>query len=545
MPSLLEGTRRQEGSKYHEVFLSPSCSLLPSRLRVPPNNSTRAGTLLPCLPRGRSFSVEDTKAQRQQAARTNSEELRGTSCFRVFVSSLKTPASRYTPPMPPTRDDLVAAFAAHHRQLWLVGGAMRDELMGQDHGDLDFTTDALPDEVEAIAAELGAGVTTVGKKYGTIGVFIDPHWYEITTFRGDSYTAGSRWPDVTFGRSIEEDLARRDFTVNALARDAQSGRVLDLFGGEADIRAGVIRAVGDAATRFREDPLRILRGLRFASQLDFEIDSATAAGMEETVSLLTTLSQERVTAELDKLLRGKNPARGLQAMKETGALRVALPEFASMVGCEQNRFHQFDVWGHTVATVQAIAPGDDPRLRRWTALLHDLGKPAVRHIKPNGEWGFYRHESVGADLAAELLDRLKLGRRESLTIRLLVRRHMDRPDPADRRSVRRFMTKCEGHWRDLVALKRADNASHTYDDHEYHNQLETACEEAELEDRERLKAESPLTGDDLVTMFDREPGPWIKVIKQRLGSMVLDGDLEPGDRSGAERIARQMMNAGK
>jgi poly(A) polymerase len=264
--------------------------------------------------------------------------------------------------------------------------------------------------------------------------------------------------------------------------------------------------------------------------------------MEETASLLTTLSQERVTAELDKLLRGKNPARGLEAMKDTGALRVALPELASMAGCEQNRFHQFDVWGHTVATVQAIEPGEDPRLRRWTALLHDLGKPAVRHIKPNGEWGFYRHETVGADLAAELLDRLKLGRRESLAIRLLVRRHMDRPDPADRRSVRRFMTKCEGHWRDLVALKRADNASHTYDDHLYHNELEAACEVAEREDRERLKAESPLTGDDLVTMFDREPGPWIKVIKQRLGSMVLDGDLEPGDQAAARRIARRMMN---
>ena len=444
--------------------------------------------------------------------------------------------------MPPTRDDLVGAFAAHQHQLWLVGGAMRDELMGQPHGDLDFTTDALPDEIEAIGAELGAGVTSVGKKYGTIGIFIEPHWYEITTFRGDSYTAGSRWPDVTFGSSIEEDLARRDFTVNALARDVHSGRVLDLFGGEADIRAGVIRAVGDAATRFREDPLRILRGLRFASQLDFAIDPATAAGMEETVSLLTTLSQERVTAELDKLLRGKNPARGLEAMKDTGALRVALPEIWAMVGCEQNGFHQFDVWGHTVATVQMIEPGEDPRLRRWTALLHDLGKPAVRHIKPNGEWGFYRHETVGADLAAELLDRLKLGRRESLAIRLLVRRHMDRPDPADRRSVRRFMTKCEGHWRDLVALKRADNASHTYDDHPYHNQLEAACEAAELEDRERLKAESPLTGDDLVAMFDREPGPWIKVIKQRLGSMVLDGDLEPGDQAAARRIARRMMN---
>jgi poly(A) polymerase len=220
-----------------------------------------------------------------------------------------------------------------------------------------------------------------------------------------------------------------------------------------------------------------------------------------------------------------------------------LPELAAMEGCDQNRFHRFDVWGHTAATVHAIATDDDNRrTRRWTALLHDLGKPAVRHVKANGEWGFYRHETVGADLAGALLDRLKLGRRESLAIRLLIRRHMDRPDPADRRSVRRFMSKCEGHWADLIALKRADNASHTYDDREYHDLLEAACQRAAEEDAAALRAESPLTGDDLVTLFDREPGPWIRVIKQRLSAMVLDGELQPGDRTAATRIAKRLMN---
>lgn len=418
---------------------------------------------------------------------------------------------------------------------------MRDELLGRPHGDLDFTTDALPDEVEAIGAGIGASLRTVGKKYGTIGVFLEPDWYEITTFRGDSYSGGTRWPDVTFGASIEEDLARRDFTVNALARDAQDGRVLDLFGGEADLRAGVVRAVGDPPTRFREDPLRILRGMRFASQLGFEIASATLAGMTETAPLLASLSQERVTAELDKLLRGAAPARGLEALRESGALGVVLPELLPMLGCEQNRFHRFDVWGHTVATVEAIAPGEDSRLRRWTALLHDAGKPAVRHVKPNGEWGFYKHEAAGAALAREVLERLRLGRKETLAVTMLVRRHMDRPNVDEARSVRRFMTKCEGHWRDLLALKRADNASHTYDDSDYHDRLEAACETVEREDGERLKGESPLSGDDLVGIFDREPGPWIKVVKQRLGALVLDGELEPGDRAAAERVARKLM----
>lgn len=448
----------------------------------------------------------------------------------------------YTPPVGITHDDLKAAFRDGGRQFWLVGGVLRDRLLGRECHDLDYATDADPDAIEALLAPLGAHITTVGKRFGTIGVLVEGEWSEITTFRGDAYTGGSRWPDVTFGASIEEDLARRDFTVNALAEDALHGGIIDPYGGARDVEARVIRAVGEPVLRFREDPLRILRGIRFASQLGFGIEPGTLAGMAETASLITTLSQERVTAELDRLLQGDFPRAGLEALRETGALDVALPELATMPGCEQNRFHRFDVWGHTVATVEAIQVSrEDIRLRRWAALLHDLGKPAVRHVKANGEWGFYRHETAGAEIAAALLDRLRLGRQESHAIALMVRRHMDRPDPADRRSVRRFMAKAPGYWRHLLALKRADNASHTYDDNPYHDALEAACLAVEAEDAERLKAESPLSGDDLASLFDREPGPWIRVVKDQLSRMVLDGDLEPGDRATAERIARKLM----
>jgi len=441
-----------------------------------------------------------------------------------------------------TRSDFVEAFRVRGRELWLVGGWLRDRLLDRPGGDEDFATNALPDEIEEIARALGGGVNAVGKRFGTIGVNVGGRWSEVTTFRGESYSGGTRWPDVTFGSSIQEDLARRDFTVNALAENAVGGEILDLFGGKADLEARVIRAVGDPAARFREDPLRILRGIRFASQLEFAVEPATEAGMAETAGLLATLSQERVTSELDKLLLGACPRRGLELLQSTGALAVVLPEFAGMPGCDQNRFHRFDVWGHTVATVEAIAPGEGQvRVRRWTALVHDLGKPAVRHVKANGEWGFYRHETVGAELTEALMARLRLGRRDALVVQLLVRRHMDRPDPADRRQVRRFMSRCEGHWRDLVALKRADNASHTYDDNSYHDALETACQRAEEEDAAALRAESPLTGADLMVMFDREPGPWIRVIKQQLSNLVLDGDLAPGDQAGAEAVARRLM----
>ncbi|MGH2626786.1 MAG: CCA tRNA nucleotidyltransferase [Anaerolineales bacterium] len=463
--------------------------------------------------------------------------------LRVGAANLHH-AILYTPLVAITRDELIAAFRQRRHELWLVGGAPRDRLLGRPGEDNDYATDALPDEVEAIGRSLGANVTTVGKRYGTIGIYAGGHWNEITTFRGDSYEGGSRWPDVHFGRSIEEDLARRDFTVNALAEDAFSGELLDLHGGRDDLDRGVLRAVGEPGVRFREDPLRILRGMRFASQLDFEVERSTADAMASTVALLTTLSQERITAEVEKLLTGINPARGLDLLRETGALDVLLPELAPMVGCEQNRFHRYDVWGHTLATVAAIEPGDNIRLRRWAALLHDLGKPAVRHVKANGEFGFYRHEVAGAELGDALLDRLKVGKREAGDILLLVRRHMDRPEPADSRAIRRFMKRCDGHWRALVAVKRADNASHTYDDADYHDALQAACERVEADEAAALAAESPLTGDDLVAMFELPPGPWLREIKDRLSALVLDGELKPGDRAGAERVARRMMKGG-
>ena len=440
------------------------------------------------------------------------------------------------------RDALLAAFSAEGHELWTVGGALRDELLGRPGVDEDFATDALPDETERIAQGIGRLVATVGKRFGTIGVLIDGRWSEVTSFRGDSYAAGTRWPEISLGASIAEDLARRDFTMNALARNAATGETLDLFGGRNDIEQRVIRAVGDPATRFREDPLRILRGLRFASQLDFTVDAAALEGMADTVELLATLSQERIASELEKLITGANPQRALDLLLETGALGVVLPELAPMAGCEQNHYHQFDVWGHTVATVAAVEMGERASVRRWVALLHDLGKPAVRHRKKDGEWGFYRHEAAGGDLAARLLVRLRIGRHEANEIETLIRRHMERPDVDKRASVRRFIAKSPTLWPDLIALKRADNASHTYDDTAYHDALEAACNLIAAEDAEMLRAESPLSGDDLIALFGRPAGPWIKPIKDRLSEMVFEGDLTPGDRVAAERIARELAD---
>jgi poly(A) polymerase len=426
-------------------------------------------------------------------------------------------------------------------QLWVVGGALRDELLGREGGDEDFATDALPDDVEALARSLAAQVVTVGKRFGTIGVNVDGRWSEITTFRGDSYDAGTRWPEVRFGTSIEEDLARRDYTVNAIARDAYTGRALDPYGGERDLKARILRAVGEPVKRFREDPLRILRGIRFASQLGFTVDPATFEGMRATAPLTADLSVERVTAEMDRLLVGDWPAAGLELLREAGVLPVLFPELQAMVGCEQNRFHRFDVWGHTVATVAATDASENGRLRRWAALLHDVGKPVVRHRKKDGEWGFFTHETAGAEIAGAMLRRLRAGRQLEHDVALLVRRHMDRPNEAERRSVRRFMSRAGDRWPDLLALKRADNASHTYDDSSYHDHLAALCETIAREDAEALRAESPLDGNELVALFDREAGPWIRRIKLELSNRVRDGDLAPGDKEAATAVARALM----
>ncbi|MFQ5382491.1 MAG: HD domain-containing protein, partial [Dehalococcoidia bacterium] len=257
---------------------------------------------------------------------------------------------------------------------------------------------------------------------------------------------------------------------------------------------------------------------------------------------MSGLSTERVAAELDRLLDGMAPGRGLRALASCGGLEAVLPELAPMRGCEQNSFHRFDVWEHTVVTVDMIAVDEGSRrLRRWAALLHDVGKPGVRHRKANGEWGFFRHETAGAEVARRLMLRLGVAKEDRLAVELVVRRHMDRPRPEDRRSVRRFMHRCRGHWEDLLALQRADNSSHTYDDSAYADALSRACREAAAKDAEALKARSPLSGDDLMALFGRKPGPWIRRVKDRLGAMVLDGDLAPDDREAAARAAAELV----
>jgi tRNA nucleotidyltransferase (CCA-adding enzyme) len=339
-------------------------------------------------------------------------------------------------------------------EAYVVGGCVRDALMGREPGDWDVATSARP---EAVQKAFRRTVPT-GLAHGTITVLVGEQHVEVTTFRGEhGYTDGRRPDQVVFGVTLEEDMSRRDFTVNAMAYDPLAQRLVDPFGGQRDLGARLIRAVGDPVARFREDGLRILRAVRFLATLEFELEPATRAAIPAALDILAKVAVERVAAELAKILGAPRPSRALVPIAETGILKVILPELVPMIGQAQNRHHAHDVWQHTVAVVDATS-GD--WVRRLGALLHDVAKPhtaAPREDAP-GEYTFYRHDSVGADMAAAICRRLKLAGADRDRVVGMVAHHMFwyTPEWTDA-AVRRFVQRVgPENLPDLYALREGD-----------------------------------------------------------------------------------------
>jgi putative nucleotidyltransferase with HDIG domain len=307
----------------------------------------------------------------------------------------------------------------------LVGGSVRDMLLGAKPKDYDFATPLLPDEVEKRVRAAGKRAYTVGKRYGTIGFKLDGNFIEVTTFRSELYDLSSRKPQVTFTNDLQRDLSRRDFTVNAMAI-TMGGELVDPFDGRKDLDAKIIRAVGVPKHRFREDPLRMLRLVRLAAKYNFDVDSTTAKAVTDLAYSLTKISTERVTAEMDGILVAAHARKGLELLASLGLLPFSLPLLAVQVGYDQNsKYHSFNLWEHTIKTVEGV---DADVELRWAALLHDIGKPFVRQDKP-GRSTYVHHDLVGARLVVMLARDLKWSNERRQRIVELVREHLDDDNP--------------------------------------------------------------------------------------------------------------------
>lgn len=419
-------------------------------------------------------------------------------------------------------------------RLHAVGGAVRDRLLGREGGDWDLATALMPDEVLRRAKAAGLRAIPTGLQHGTVTLLSGEVAVEVTTFRGDEGYRDGRRPDaVRLGVGLEEDLARRDFTLNALALPVEAleapdwkARIVDPFGGLADLEAKVLRAVGDPETRFREDGLRPFRACRFASQLGFRLDDATRDAIPRCLDVAAKVAAERVQVELTKLLCGAEPAMGLQLLADTGLLDLWTPELRPMLGCGQNAHHRFPVWEHSLAVV-AAAPAD-PGLR-WAALLHDIGKPGTRSVSEAGSVHFYGHEGHSLKLAEAILRRLKVSKAHLDDVLALVRHHGIHPDggwsPA---ACRRFLRRLDEDGLDLErwgAFRLADQLGKGFGEEPYRGEHEAMMLRlrALRDARPPLRtADLALQGRALMDLAGRPGGPWLGRLQKHLLEAVIE-----------------------
>jgi poly(A) polymerase len=344
---------------------------------------------------------------------------------------------------------LSSAFAAAGFELALVGGSVRDAFLDRPLNDLDFTTDARPDEILAVVAPLADAHWDIGRAFGTIGARVAGHTVEITTYRTDAYDGESRKPVVEFGDTLEGDLLRRDFTINAMALRLPQQVLVDPAGGVEDLIAAQIRTPGAPEQSFGDDPLRMLRAARFASQLGFTVAEPTERAMREMAERLSIISVERVSDELGKLLKADAPRAGLQLLVDTGLAALVLPELPALKLEIDEHHHHKDVYEHSLIVLeQAIDlekernPGQPADLiLRWAALLHDIGKPATKRTEPGGVVTFHHHDVVGAKLAAKRLRQLRYDNETVASVSRLIELHL------------RFFGYTEGAWTDSAVRR--------------------------------------------------------------------------------------------
>ncbi len=422
-------------------------------------------------------------------------------------------------------------------EAWCVGGCVRDSLLGLSPADWDIATNAAPQEASACFGDFPT--IDIGAKHGTVAVVIDAHLIEITTYRADGDYADHRHPaGVRFSQTLEEDLSRRDFTVNAIAYHPHRG-LRDEFGGLEDLERRVLRCVGRPARRFEEDALRILRCLRFSSTLGFSIEEETAGAVKEKAPLLLEISHERVKEELTKLLCGQGAGRVLKEYAEV--IFQVLPELRPMKGCgQENPYHCFDVWEHTLRVVDNVP---NEKELRWAALLHDCGKPAVKAFGPDGVAHFYRHEPASEKLAAQVLERLRFSNREKKEILELVRCHGEIHPISEKRAKKLLSLLGERQAFRLIALSRGDLAGQAS---QLFSERAAAIDQSESLLREALAQSACLTlrdlavsGKDLMEL-GYQPGPALGRALDALLDAVL-GDELPNEKAALLEKAGELL----
>ena len=421
------------------------------------------------------------------------------------------------------------AEGGHSAQI--VGGCVRDLLLGRAAKDWDVATSAHPDAVQRLFKK----TIPTGIAHGTVTVLVHGEPVEVTTYRGEGAYTDARRPDhVVFGVTLEEDLSRRDFTMNAIAFDPVAEATLDPFGGRADLEAGLIRAVGDPVARFREDGLRVMRAIRFAAVLGFVIEAGTEAAIPSALSSLARVSSERVRDELLKLLGAERPSIGLDIAQRTGVLAAILPELAEGVGVVQNHHHRYDVWRHTMTAVDAT-PGD--AIVRLATLLHDVAKPRTAAPKADapGEYTFYRHDSVGAEMSAAIARRLKLSNKERERVVALVGHHMFwySPEWSDA-TVRRFIRRVGPELLpDLFALRAGDVVGRGFgeDPDSELGELRRRVDKVVAEDQALSIGDLAIGGKDVMDALGLPPGRAVgDLLRQLLEEVLEDPELNTRER---------------
>ncbi|MEA2451417.1 MAG: poly(A) polymerase [Actinomycetota bacterium] len=433
--------------------------------------------------------------------------------------------------------DVAEAFRASGHELYLVGGSVRDAWLRRPHDDLDFATDATPGETKKIVKPLAKAVWLQGEEFGTIGAEIADLRMEITTFRTEQYQPASRHPEVQFASDIDTDLSRRDFTINAMAVRLPEKTAVDPFEGVKDLAAKLIRTPLDPVISFTDDPLRMLRAFRFASQLDFKIDEAVLTAVHDLRDEIKTVSSERIRDELSKLVTGAAPARALELAEATGLTQHFLPELSNLK-LEQDPVQKHkDVFHHTLAVMERTDPILELRL---AALLHDIGKPKTRRIDPKEGVSFHHHEVVGADMAAERLRALRFSNDVVATvsevIRLHHRFHTYRLGWSDS-AVRRYVRDAGPLLPTLNAMVRADcttrNAAKAKELARRMDELEERIKElAAKEELDKIRPD--LDGQQVMEHLAIPPGP---LIGEAL-NFLLELRLEEGPLGDEEALKR-------